>query len=330
MKVSIIVPVYNVEKYVYDCIKSIVNQTYKDIEIILVNDGSTDSSGKICDDWKQNDSRIKVIHKENGGISEARNSGIDIAIGDIYVFVDSDDLICNDMIETLVFYQQKYDADIVQAPYMEFINEEDINIVKKDIKSTVVTGIEAIKNIYDKNLALESTVVWNKAYKAKLFNKIRFPKGKIHEDEFTTYKLFYLSKKVAYIDKVVYLYRKRPGSIMDKGFSIKRFQWLEAHEERINFFDENIQDNELIERAIEVYGNRIMDYHYLLNKYYKKDKENANFLLQKAKKIKNRYLGCKTIKLTNKVKFLVWMYFYPIIYSLNRMRKKLLKTEINK
>ncbi|MBU5487107.1 glycosyltransferase [Clostridium sp. MSJ-8] len=322
--VSIIVPVYNVEAYLDKCVTSLVMQTYKNIEIILVDDGSTDSSSKICDKWSIRDSRIRVIHKENQGLSAARNDAIDIARGKLFAFVDSDDFVVEDMIATLIYYQNKFNADIVQGEFCKFIDGDEIPIIDKPIKYNIVTGIEAIKNIYYKKPSVESIVVWNKLYNADLFKKIRFPIGKIHEDEFTTYKLFYLASKVIYINKVIYLYRQRNQSIMSEGFNIKRLQWLEANEERIDFIDKNINDKELSGKAIESYGNRIMDYHYLLNKYYKNDKENLNLLLNKAKKIKKRYMQCDNISLLSKIKFNIWLWLNPLIYSLNKIRRKVI------
>lgn len=323
--VSIIVPIYNVEEYLDSCINSIVNQTYENIEVVLVDDGSTDKCGAICDKWSKKDSRIKVIHKENGGISDARNKGINIAKGSFYVFVDSDDIVTNDMVETLMFYQQKYSSDIVQGMFKDFINEEDVIVDNEKAKCTVINGIDAIKNMYDIKNGIRSTVVWNKLYKAELFKELRFPKGKIHEDEFTVYKLYYKSSKVILLDKIVYLYRKRPESTMGKGFNLNRFYWLEANEERIKFFEDNINDEMLIEKAIEEYGNRVMEYHYLLNKHYKNDKKNSGILLDKAKDIKKRYLKCKNIGVKSKIKFTIWFYCHPIIYSVNRTRRKIIK-----
>ena len=321
--VSIVVPIYNVEEYLDSCINSIVNQTYKNIEIILVDDGSPDNSGSMCDLWQSRDSRIKVIHKENGGLSDARNVGISEATGKYISLVDSDDTITNDMIETLMFYQQKYNADIVQGMFKDFINEEDITINNEKPTCTVINKIDAIKNLYDKKYGLQSTVVWNKLYKAELFKELKFPKGKVHEDEFTVYKLYYKSSKIVLLNKVIYNYRKRPESIMSKGFNLNRFYWLEANEERIDFFDKNINDEELIEKAVEEYGNRVMEYHYLLNKHYKNDKKNSEILMEKAKNIRNRYNRCKNISKKNKIKFNTWFYFYPIIYNANKLRRKI-------
>lgn len=225
--ISIIVPIYNVEKYLNKCIDSIINQTYKNIEIILINDGSEDNSGKICDKYAKEDSRIKVIHKKNGGLSDARNVGIDASQGDYIAFIDSDDWVDLYMIERLYNLIIQHKADIVQGDYIEVYDEDNIlkNITKEEI------------NFYNSNQMLEylygekyvkTVVVWNKLYKKELFDQIRFPKGRLHEDEFTTYKVIHRANTIIDSNLPVYYYRQRESSIMNSDFNIKRFDILDA------------------------------------------------------------------------------------------------------
>lgn len=236
--VSVIVPIYNVEDYLPKCIDSIICQTYKNIEIILVDDGSPDSCGQICENYKKKDSRIKVIHKENGGLSDARNAGICRAKGSYYVFIDSDDYIHERMIETLVEGVVSTGADIAVCSFKNVKEDEII-----DIHSGINTGsyklisedIDGLSYFYGDKYT-EFTVAWNKIYPASFFKEIKYPKGKIHEDEFTTYKLLELAKKIVYIDVPLYYYVSRSSSIMGEEFSLKRLHRLDAISERMDHY----------------------------------------------------------------------------------------------
>lgn len=234
--ISVIVPVYNVEKYLSKCIDSIINQSLTDIEIILVNDGSTDGSGLICDKYALKDSRIKVLHKSNGGLSDARNKGIEVATGEYIGFIDSDDWISKNMFEKLYNISKINNADIVQSNYIESYNE-DISIDKNiNEEISIYSPMEMLEQLYTEK-SIKTVVVWNKLYRRELFKDIRFPKGKIHEDEFTTYKLIHKSRTVADINLPLYYYRQREGSIMKSNFSIKNLSVIEAIIERKSYFE---------------------------------------------------------------------------------------------
>ena len=209
--ISIIVPVYNVEKYLQKCIQSIINQTYKNIEIILVDDGSKDNSGKICDEFKQIDNRIKVIHKENGGLSDARNAGLKIAKGEYIGFVDSDDYIAQDMFETLYKLAKENNADISIVSFYEIYNGKVIGV--RDFKSLEeMDKIEAMKE-----LLIDSKIqsyAWNKLFKKELFENIEFPTNKNFEDIATTLLLFEKANKVMLLEDPKYYYVRRDNSII--------------------------------------------------------------------------------------------------------------------
>jgi glycosyltransferase involved in cell wall biosynthesis len=239
--ISVIVPIYKVEKYLTRCVDSILNQTWQNLEIILVDDGSPDTCPAICDDYQTKDNRIKVIHKPNGGISDARNAGIDIATGLYIGFVDSDDFIHPDMFSDLLTNLQKFNADIVQCSYKKVSGNETPDPDRKD-DFRIITGEEALNFIYTPQ-GVDYIVVWNKLYKIKLFRTIRFPVSKIHEDDFTTYKLFYEAGKIAVTDARYYYYFQSPGSIMRSRFNEKRLNYAEAMEERIRFFEEHRLEN---------------------------------------------------------------------------------------
>lgn len=216
--ISIVVPIYNVKEYLDACIKSIINQTYKNIEIILVDDGSTDGCADLCDEYKKFDSRIRVIHKENGGLSDARNTGLEVANGVYIVFIDSDDYVNVNMVKELYDTIIKTNSDISICKFKR-VKSEIIDIYEnKENKSLeILSGKKVIEEVYGGNGEEISFVAWNKMYKKDLFydKEIRYPKGRIYEDTFTTYKLLYYSKAIAIIDKYLYYYRVREGSIIN-------------------------------------------------------------------------------------------------------------------
>lgn len=203
-KVSVIIPVYKVEKYLKRCIESVVNQSYKNIEIILVNDGSPDKCGEICDAYARIDSRIKVIHKENGGLSSARNVALDIVSGEYIMFVDSDDWISEDSLEQLYEYIDA-DYDIINFEF-SFVKENSKELVEthNDIKDGYECDlITYIDKLFSGKL---SFFIWNKLYKKDLFNEVRFPEGRNYEDLATIYKLYFKAKKIIVTDYTLYYY----------------------------------------------------------------------------------------------------------------------------
>ena len=237
-KISIIVPIYNVEQYLDKCIESLVNQTYKNLEIILIDDGSKDNSRKIVNSWTAKDNRIKSIHKKNGGLSDARNAGMKIATGDYIGFVDSDDWINYKMYEVLINNLEKYNADI-SACAINKIDEKYFIDEKQVLNENICmfTAEEALENLIDEGILKQT--VWNKLYKREVINGICFEFGKIHEDEFWSYQIFGRCKKIVYTYAELYYYLQRPGSIMDKPFSIQRLDGLEARNNRLKYIQKN-------------------------------------------------------------------------------------------
>lgn len=241
MKVSIIIPVYNVEKYLPRCIQSVLNQTYQDIEIILVDDGTKDNSGTMCDDYATHDERIKVIHKENGGLSSARNAGIEIASGDAVFFLDSDDYISDDCISKMVKLLQVYSADvsIIQMKYIpEVVNDVDFNQDEEKIK--VLTPERAIEeSLYQK---LYTCCAPAKLYKRSIIGNIRFPLGRISEDLATCHLFLNNTQKVVYSSYYGYYYRQHESSIMHV-FNPKRLDALEWAKNIEDFCNEKYPEN---------------------------------------------------------------------------------------
>ena len=246
--VSVIVPIYKVEAYLEKCIKSIQNQTYTDLEIILVDDGSPDGCGAICDRYAEEDARIKVIHKENGGLSDARNKGLDIAVGEYILFVDSDDYIHPQMVEILLHHLKKTEADIAVCSFSQVEVKEEvvfpqyhtaglIEYEEADAQIEIFDGVAVMNNLQYKNLL--TVVAWNKLYKAELFEKLRYPKNRLQEDEFFVHHILHLCKKTVYITKELYYYVQRSGSIMGEiKYPVIKDGWI-AYKERLVFMREN-------------------------------------------------------------------------------------------
>ena len=229
---SIIVPVYNVEKYLKECVTSLLHQTLKQYEIILVDDGSTDSSGRICDRYASKDSHIRVVHKENGGLSSARNAGLDVAKGRYIGFVDSDDYILPDMYEKLIAELEFTHAEIAICSYFAFTEFKEIKkyvYPKKKYKKYAYTTAETLKNFFLRNI---SESVWDKVYAAELWKDRRFVEGEINEDTNVVYELLKTSSKTVFLDLKMYGYRQRKGSITKSGYSSK-FKVVEKHLEEL-------------------------------------------------------------------------------------------------
>ena len=247
-KISILVPVYNVERYIVECLESIINQTYQNLEIILVDDGSTDNSGNFCDEYASKDSRIKVIHQKNQGLATVRNVSVAAATGDYIGFVDSDDFISHDMYKDLVTIAEDKNADIVMCN-LGYVDQDGNEIPNyrsaKPISSRELSGIDLVKELCaDYNSTY--VVAWNKLYRRNLFEGIRYPDGKINEDEAVIHRISHKCKKIVFTPNAYYFYRQQPTSIMNKGFSLKKLDGLSALLDRIDFLKENLYDTNTI------------------------------------------------------------------------------------
>ena len=232
--ISVIVPVYKVEKYLNKCVESIVNQTYKNLEIILVDDGSPDNCPKMCDEWAEKDARIKVVHKPNGGLSDARNAGMAVATGEYIAFVDSDDWINEKYIE-LLYNAVKDNNTKMSACDVEFVYDEDYNCITCEVPDIKLYSAEDALAALIQGKEVRA-VAWNKLYHKNLLQDECFKVGKLHEDEFFTYKIIDKCDCVAYVDCRLYYYVQRSNSIMTTA-SIKHLDSLEAGLERLGLFE---------------------------------------------------------------------------------------------
>lgn len=222
---SIIVPVYNVENYLEECVNSILRQTWQSYEIILVDDGSTDASGKICDQYAVKNQKIKVIHKKNGGLSSARNAGLDAAKGKYIGFVDSDDYIMPEMYETLIAGLRESNAQIASCRYFTFDKTEDTKRKCERKKKYTYQTSDSLKHFFLRDI---SESVCDKVYLKELWKERRFVEGEINEDTYVVYELLKHSSNIVCFMQKMYGYRQRRGSITNSGYSAK-FGVVERH-----------------------------------------------------------------------------------------------------
>lgn len=271
--ISVIIPVYNIENYVEKCILSVLAQTYENIEIIIVNDGSTDSSPVICQKYADSDSRIVLINKENGGLSDARNKGLEVAKGEYLTFIDGDDFVSKDFINTLYRELVDNDADISMTNYLKVYSNNQAmlgNSLWNDEKLIIFTGLDGINYLLEYKAYVNLIVSWNKLYKRELFDGIWFPYGKINEDSFVIYKLFYRTQKIAYVNEPLYYYVRREGSIIHSAFSNRRYNMVEANKE---MFDLCIEHNIFLPKAAKRYFFTYWDFIEKYKKYELREPE---------------------------------------------------------
>ncbi len=306
--ISIIVPIYKVEKYLRRCIDSLLNQDYHDIEIILVDDGSPDNCGIICDEYVKKDTRIKVTHQQNGGLSAARNAGIDIAKGEYLMFVDSDDWVEKNYCSMALKKATETESDIVVFGYNDIYNDRIIkrSIAPKDEKK--YTKEDALKELHGGKIL---SFAWNKIYKANLFKTgIRYPKGRLFEDIGTTYLLFHQANAVYLASGATYNYQKREDSILGKKMKAKdAIDWFDLEMERFQFMRKNYPD--VAEKLWKYYGRRVLFLCKALSNFpnqKEKMKEMESFLITYRQRIINAGVKDKELSLFYVSPFLFYGY----------------------
>lgn len=246
--ISVIVPVYNVKNYLKKCVDSILSQTYSVLQVILVDDGSTDGSGELCDLLAKCDKRIQVVHKSNGGLSDARNAGIEIAEGKYFSFIDSDDYIEPDMVESLYKLAKSTDCQITISNMKRFFSDGGIETFYEPVNQISVYEAD------ERFETLKQPSVCNKLFLAELFNDIQFPKGKFYEDTFVYHELLYRAERVGLTGKVGYWYLSRKESITGKErYTIRYFDFLEAVSKRMHFLNEKNVKKYGIEACLSYY-----------------------------------------------------------------------------
>lgn len=315
--ISVVIPVYNVEKYLDDCISSIVNQTFHDLEIIIVDDGSTDSSGTICDQWGMLDCRIRVIHKKNGGLSSARNEGIENATGQYIIFIDSDDIIHQDMLKDLHTCFEKNDCiQIACCGYLEVHSKTEIPSELKKVNSNLFSGPEAALHMLDPQERL-NVVAWNKLYRRSLFKTIRFPDGYNHEDMYVIPKLLYESEFVSYTKTPYYYHRYNSESIVHKKYSRKSQDEILGVEAMQNFFL-RVNCKKALIKTNRIYLWKLID-HYCKTKIYLN--ENKQVLIHEIfDKYQNAYREADLSKYPKRdiLQFSFFRYFPELYFKIRK------------
>ena len=248
--VSVIIPVYKVEKYLPMCVDSVLNQSYRNLEVILVDDGSPDNCPAICDEYAQKDKRIRVIHQKNAGLSMARNAGLDICTGAYITFVDSDDLLHVEFVSRLVAACEDNQADSAVGVFERAKPEENLlkcGAPRENLPVRILSGRDANLLMYQKwSDWVRMVTAWGKLFRRELLATERFPDVKLHEDEALIYKLLYRSQRVALADGALYLYTANQGGLMANRFTPERMTMLDILDERLAFYAENGETGDLI------------------------------------------------------------------------------------
>lgn len=321
-KVSVIIPVYNTELYLRRCLDSIINQTYKNLQIIIVNDGSTDSSLAICNEYANKDERICLIQKINEGQSVARNLGLDISEGEYITFVDSDDWIEIDMIENLIITINNHKADLVQFKSRQIYKEKIIQT--KDTGREIICDNKKCIDLFINEKYFTSSSCY-RLYKKEIIKDLRFPIGKIHEDEYFSFYSFYNSSRVVFKDITMYnVWRNQANSTMTKKYNEKRLDLLDILNERIEFLEDNKLNKLALVMKIKYLG--ILQYSYCMCRLNKIN--NLDYNLNRIKENWKKYYKAKEVfnfkenSYINKIKLIVFginksFYYYIFLIKLN-------------
>ena len=320
-EISIIVPIYNVEKYLPRCIESILAQTFTNFELILVNDGSEDDSGEVCDRYAKEDKRIKVIHKKNGGVSSARNAGLKNSIGNYIGFVDPDDYIKKDMFNILYNLCKKNNADISICKNSREINGKVLE-GKTDMSIKELSNNEAMKELF--KAELYRFALWNKLFRYKCFEGVLFPEGRIHEDLSITYKLIASAQKVMFINYEGYIYVKRDLSILTQKYNENRLQSFKAWNEIIEFMKQKYEN--ILDYAITCYIYWSIDNIYYILNQVDDEKARKKYLLQMRQYLNKHYTyirNNKMVAINKKYILLALIYNYYLLIVIYQVKLKI-------
>lgn len=282
-KISVIVPIYNTESYINKCIDSIIEQTYTNLEIILIDDGSTDNSGRICDEYASKDARIKVIHQQNGGMSDARNKGLDVATGEIITFVDSDDYIDSLMYEKMLELQEEHDADIVCCAY-KLVNDKEVRDYSDDTVTIFGDGEMFAEYISPTHGCMPSPAVWNRLYKKDIFRDVRFIKGRMYEDKDISCRTLVKCKKGVFINTAFYNYVYREGSVSRLPMNAKSADdFIYMYKIQLDMIQQKLDKNVYM-KAMNVYFLLLLDCYC---RVYKRDKIARKLISKEMNRIKS-------------------------------------------
>ena len=316
-KITVVVPVYKVERYLSRCVDSILTQTFSDFELVLVDDGSPDNCGKMCDEYEKCDKRVHVIHRENGGLSAARNSGIEWALtysdSDWITFIDSDDWIHKQYLELLLKAANDKKVNVVIGTFVRTDGEKELS---EDITCSV--GVYDSEEYWMKNQT-NATIACGKLYQKEDFHELRYPEGKLHEDQYTTYQILFKNSKIAVIEEPIYYYFINTEGITKSQWTPRRLDILEALTNQIDYFSSH-HYNEAYRWAAWCYLDAICDHMRAIREsgqhqeYIPKLKKNLRTGIRQYKKL---------LSLSYRSSFRFYKYAYPLqakIYRKLRMK----------
>lgn len=316
--ITVVIPVYKVEAYLRRCVDSVLSQTWTDIEVILVDDGSPDGCPRICDDYAARDARVTVIHQENQGLSGARNAGIERAKGAYLAFVDSDDYLAPDFLETLYRALTETGSDLSVCRW-EYVHGEAIPEQGNGTQQ-VFRGREMLANLYIPDGAYY-VVAWNKLYRRELFEEIRYPLGRIHEDEATTYRIYEVTQKAVYIDRSLYGYFVAPSSIT-RGFNPARMDWVRANAERMEDFEQRGY-RELMEPGLRAFLDGSIDIYFGLRDHLPDSKKEQEEIRGHVRRGLKRVKPYGSFPLRTRIGYRLFL-FWPGLYRrlLNQVKSE--------
>ncbi|WP_164667396.1 glycosyltransferase family 2 protein [Virgibacillus doumboii] len=319
-EISIIVPVYNSSPYIKKCLDSILTQTFKNFELIVVNDGSTDHSGDICNQYAQKDNRVRVVHKKNGGVASARNTGLEMAKGEYVSFVDGDDWIYEDMYLILYELCKKTKSDISICSNDREVNGEVIRVEREEFIKEM-DNIEAMKQLF--TAKYYRFAVWGKLYRKRCFNNIRYPEDRRLDDLPTTYKIFAKANKVVYTNYSGYIYLLRENSIITSSYNEKKLDVFLGWDEIITFMSKNYP--QLSEEYISCFVYYSMDHVYAILNQVSDPAKRKKYLLFIQKYIRKYYKQIsKNPRLSMKYKYLTALIKFDahLFYLNNKLKRK--------
>ncbi len=308
--VSIIVPIYNVQDYLDACMQSLMRQTYSNVEIILVNDGSLDASGQMCDDYQRSDNRIVAVHKKNGGLSDARNVGLDICKGEYITFVDSDDVVHHQYIEMLL--NSISDSDFVYCDYRIFVEDNKISPSLKT-ESGSIKQFPA-QDAYSKLMQFDDALIvvaWNKLYRRHIWGNLRYKVGVLYEDEHIIHHIIYRSEKISFLDNILVYYRQREQSITSNKGEAKSFlDKLAAYYNRYRFF---------IDQGMEKEASTMLG--FIFYRCAMRTVSADNEIWKSLNSLRNIF-SVSNIRFNLKMVLLLKKYMYPLYTILYDLKKK--------
>lgn len=318
--ISVLIPAYNVEKYIEKCVRSVLNQTYRNLEVIIIDDGSTDKTGEIADHLAEEDSRIKVFHQENAGLATTRNRLIGYALGDYIMQLDSDDYISEIAVEILYEYLEKTGANLSVGSYVSGDNKDHAFPKEIHTEPEVFSGDDKYRKLFGSD-KLVFICAWAKLYARDLFKGLKYPDNRIHEDEYLAHYILDRAETVVYINEPILYYTVEKTSISRSSFSLKRLDGVPALLDRNSFFEKK-GNEELLRLCYLDFLKRFQYYYYGVKYNYPEETELTERLFCQYKNVYNKASDRSLLGLKEKVLFGLFIKNPWINYQARKVFKK--------